>query len=109
MIKINDSEFWNKFKNLNNAPESIISMMKTWEYSLPRYRDFPEELPFIYDSWLSVGYGIGKLNIPLFIKVNKHNFYSELFNDKFLKWQIDMTQVSEVSVPHKELLEKLKK
>jgi tryptophan 7-halogenase len=109
MSKRDDSKFWNKFKNLDNAPENVSSMIKTWEHSLPRYSDFAKELPFVYESWISVGYGIGRLNISLFEKVNKHNLYSELFNEKFLTWQIEMQKVADVCVSHNELLDELKK
>ena len=60
-----DTEFWKKFNNLDNAPERVQKMLHDWEYRLPQYDDHLGKL-FALLSWLSVGRGIGRLNSKLF-------------------------------------------
>jgi tryptophan 7-halogenase len=67
-----DTEFWKKFNNLDNAPEQVKKIIKAWDYRLPQYDDHLGKL-FTLLSWLSVGRGIDRLNVELFQKAHNQS------------------------------------
>jgi tryptophan halogenase len=83
VTKRKDTVFWQQFQDIENAPSLVKRTLSAWEYSLPRYDSFDSSSPFIYDSWIKVGYGLGLLNDKLIkdsVLLNKFDKkYSEIF------------------------------
>lgn len=101
-----DTEFWKHYQDLSIMPEKLEKMLKVWEYRTPRYTDFSKL--FLLESWLSVGYGLGKTNGDLYKEVFETNKVPEFVDDDygFLKDQQEL--VIDKSMDHKEFLEDLK-
>lgn len=62
-----DSVFWERFKDLDNAPEAVKNLLDEWQYRIPEYKDFKGNM-FSHDSWVAVADGINFLNRNLYKK-----------------------------------------
>ena len=94
ITKREDTDFWKKFKNIENAPNTVKEILHKWEYSLPRYDHFEINSPFMYDSWIKVCYGLGLLNDQLIKEsVISNNLNTDYF-EKFLKFREDRENVA---------------
>jgi tryptophan halogenase len=82
-----DTEFWTKF-SIENAPDNVKNMLETWEYRLPQFNDFTNEVVWGMGSWMVVAAGIDKLNTDVikqsydfsFSQRESANFYSDMKN-----------------------------
>jgi len=101
-----DTEFWKHYQDQNNIPERVEKMLKVWEYRTPRYSDFSKL--FLLESWLSVGYGLGKTNEALYKEVFEVNKVPEFVNEDYGHLKNQQELVIDKSMDHKEFLEDLK-
>jgi tryptophan halogenase len=102
-----DTEFWTKFKDLDNAPEFVKNMLETWQYRIPEFKDFQGKM-FQFDSWISVASGLGKLNRDLY----KRTFASAELKDTTMGAYQEIKrrhkEASFVCVDHANFLKELK-
>ena len=61
LTKRNDTEFWNKFKNFDQHPESIKKYLKYSEQWLPWYHNYQFGKYFSPESYIQVGCGLGHI------------------------------------------------
>jgi hypothetical protein len=101
-----DTEFWKHYQNQNNIPEKVEKMLKVWEYRTPRYSDFSKL--FLLESWLSVGYGLGKTNEALYKEIFEVNKVPEFVNEDYGHLKNQQELVIDKSMDHKKFLEDLK-
>lgn len=102
-----DTEFWKKFSDPENAPESVKDMLSAWEYRLPEYSDHYGKL-FPLESWVSVADGIGKVNKPLFHRVYDSNKAYDLVQDGYERYLAYQEETVEKCLSHSEFLKSLK-
>jgi tryptophan 7-halogenase len=99
-----DTEFWKKFQDINNAPDSIKKMLEHWETNVPEYSQFYRSHSFGYKNWFDVAYGINKLNRPL---MKHHAVVNELDLKYQSEYDFKRTMIREIwktAVPHGETL-----
>ena len=56
-----DTKFWNKFSDIEKAPERIKTLLDKWSYRSPRIED-KYGVFWVLESWYSVGCGINKVD-----------------------------------------------
>ena len=103
----NDTEFWKKFADPANAPDSVQSMLEKWEYRLPEYSDCFGKL-FPLESWVSVGDGIGKINKPLYARVYDSNKAYDLVKDGYERYLAYQGEMIDKCLDHKQFLDSLR-
>lgn len=101
-----DTPFWNKFQDIDNAPNGVKEMLKKWEWSLPRYTDFLSDTgdrAFRLPNWTEVCYGLGLLNenrISASIEINQWQGYSSIIKEK----RSNQKEILEKAIGHGEML-----
>lgn len=60
-----DTQFWEKFQDIKNAPETLQKALEKWEFALPRsidYQSVTGHRAFHLSNWFEVSYGLKRLN-----------------------------------------------
>jgi hypothetical protein len=99
-----DTEFWKKFQDIDNAPDSVKEMLEHWETNVPEYSQFYRSHSFGYKNWFDVAYGIKRLNRPL---IKHHAVVNELDLKYQSEYDFKRTMIKEISktaIPHEEVL-----
>jgi tryptophan halogenase len=102
-----DTEFWKKFADPNNAPDSVRLMLETWSYRLPEYTDSFGSL-FPLESWVSVGDGVGLINKELFIRAYETNRAYNFVKDGYKEYLTYQEETVTKCLSHAEFLKSLK-
>lgn len=104
-----DTEFWNKFQDIKNAPDGVKNILNKWQWALPRYTDFLSDTgdrAFSLPNWTEVCYGLGLINkerINKAIEINKWNGYYEAVKNK----RIFQKEVLKQAINHGDMLKAL--
>lgn len=101
-----DTEFWKHYQDTTNMPEKLAKMLEVWEYRSPRYSDFSKL--FLLESWLSVGYGLGKTNKELYKEIFDGNDIPEFVHEDYGHLKAQQELVVERSIDHKNFIDDLK-
>lgn len=99
-----DTEFWKKFQDIDNAPDSIKEMLEYWKTNIPEYSQFITSYSFGYKNWFDVAYGINRLNRPI---IKHHALVNELdlkYDSEYQFKRTLMKEMSKFNVPHEETL-----
>jgi tryptophan halogenase len=103
----NDTLFWKRFKEKENQPLFIQKLLGDLNTFFPRYTDFDKIAPFVYENWVSVGYGIKKLNTDVVSGIVASNNLSK-YQHRYDQWSIGTDTISTKCVPHDTFLQVLK-
>lgn len=68
-----DTDFWKKY-SYESAPDSVKSMLDTWEYRAPSYSDFDSNL-FKLNSWMMIARGTDQLNVEVLKRTAESNYF----------------------------------
>jgi tryptophan halogenase len=101
-----DTDFWKKF-TLENAPDYVKNLLESWEYRLPQYADFSKDKVWGMQSWLSVGAGIKRLNIPLLSKTFDVSFAQREASSSYAEMKNRQDIIADSCVDHRKFLEEL--
>lgn len=102
-----DTEFWDKFNDINNAPDFVKSLMNKWDYVVPEHSDFDRSM-FRLDNWFQVAYGVGRLNKPLIISYLANNGIVQQYGNNFNYIKEKQKQKAKMCVGHKEMIKILR-
>jgi hypothetical protein len=101
-----DTEFWQKFKDFDKAPESIKEIIDRWQVAPIKHTDFPGRF-FNYISWWQMGYGLKLFNRDVYksaVEENGHLIHLE--NYGIVRNELDW--MSQTLPDHAKLLNELR-
>jgi len=101
-----DTDFWKKFQDIDNAPESVKKVLEQWEVTSPKYSDSYAKF-FQYISWWQVGYGLNRLNKDIIKSVVEENNL-KFHEDNFKLVRNEWDWMSQTLPEHKDFLEALR-
>jgi len=102
-----DTDFWKPYQEVERAPEDIQSLLSTWSYRIPEYKDFRGQM-FPFESWISVAEGVGRLNTEVYKRTYENNRIFDLVGDSYEVFKNNQKDVASRCADHKEFLEDLK-
>jgi tryptophan halogenase len=95
ITKRDDTLFWKKFGEIDNAPQFVKDILNKWEYSIPRHDHFNVNYPFRYQNWIEVGYGLGLINMDLIKKSAEVNNFKKDYDDKLIELKNQSQYIAE--------------
>lgn len=104
MTERSDTSFWQGFKDISKAPESIQEMLEVWKYKIPETTDYNSMDPFSYMSWMQVGAGTRNLNTDLIKKSALYNQFDKKYSGVYTNINYKLEQVVTESVNHKQFI-----
>jgi tryptophan halogenase len=105
MTKREDTDFWKKFKDINESPEIVKNILNKWEYSNPQYSDFSDGIAFGYLSWVTIAAGTGNLNKDLICNSNKNNDISKKFELEYAYTKSNHSNDLELFMKHEDAID----
>lgn len=107
MTKRTDTEFWKRFADTSKAPEFVQKMLNIWEYRVPEYKDFANKM-FLFDSWLSVASGLGKVNHDIYMQTADSNNLASITLGAYEELERRQAEAAILCLTHDDLLKELK-
>jgi tryptophan halogenase len=101
-----DTDFWKGF-TVEKAPPKIKEMLDSWEHRAPHHSDFSGDDVWGMPSWLSVSFGIGRVNKKIIKMLHESSVAHQFVNDIYKENKYKQNSAMLDCTSHREFLKEV--